>query len=210
MSKYRIGIAAVAVVSAAAVFSACSASVSVGTPEVPQSTVQSQVARQLAAETHQPDPTVSCPGGLKASVGATLDCTLTPKGETTQFPVRVTVTSVKNGTAHFDAQVGQAAGAGDKVAFCADNAQLDQATSGAQQPSDLVPIFKANQNLLNDFQAKAPSAIVSQAGILVLAANHAISSGDASAFATATVENAGKKVDAYCGQHADGSTSTSS
>jgi hypothetical protein len=210
MSKYRIGVAAVAVVAGASVFSACSASVSLGTPEVPQSTVQSQVAHQLAAETHQPDPTVSCPGGLKARVGATLDCTLTPKGESTQFPVRVTVTSVKNGTAHFAAQVGQAAGAGDKVAFCADNAQLDQATSGAQQPSDLVPIFKANQNLLNDFQAKAPSAIVNQAGVLVLAADHAISSGDASAFTTPTVENAGKKVDAHCGQNADGSTSTSS
>ena len=193
----------------AALFSACSASVSVGSPEVSQSTVQSQVARQLATETQQPTPTVSCPGGLKASVGATVDCTLTPKGETTTFPVHVTVTSVKDGTAHFDAQVGQAAGAGDKVAFCTDNAKIDQATSGAHQPSDLVPIFKANQSLLNDFQAKAPSAIVSQAGVLVLAADHAIRSGDASAFTTATVENAGKKVDAFCGQNTDGSTSTS-
>lgn len=122
----------------------------------------------------------------------------------------VTVTSVKNGTAYFSAQVGQVGGAGDKVAFCSDNAQLDQATAAAQQPADLVPIFKASQSLLGDFQSKAPSAIVAQAGVLVLAADHAISSGDASAFATAKVVDAGKKVDAYCGQNAGGSTTTSS
>jgi hypothetical protein len=208
VSKSRVGIAGIVVIAGAALSSACSSSASVGTPEVPQSTVQSQVARQLAAAAQQAAPTVRCPGGLKASVGATLDCTLMPKGETTTFPVHVTVTSVKGGTAHFHVQVGQAVGAGDKQAFCADNVKLSQATAGAQQPSDLVPIFKANQSLLNDFQAKAPAAIVSQAGILVLAANHAISSGDASAFTTATVEKAGKKVDAYCGQNADGSTST--
>ena len=96
------------------------------------------------------------------------------------------------------------------MAFCSDNARLDQATAAAQQPSDLVPIFKANQSLLADFQSKAPSAIVAQAGVLVLAADHAISSGDASAFATSKVVNAGTKVDAYCGQNADGSMTTSS
>lgn len=143
-------------------------------------------------------------------IGTTLDCTLTPKGETTTLPVLVTVTSVKNGTAYFSAQVGQVAGAGDKAAFCRDNAQLDQATATARQSSDLIPIFKANRSLLNDFQSKAPSAIVDQAGVLVLAANHAISSGDASAFTTSKVVNAGKRVDAYCGQNADGSTTTSS
>jgi hypothetical protein len=125
--------------------------------------VQTQVAKQLAAEAQQPTPAVSCPGGLAAKVGATVDCRLTPKGSTITFPVHVTVTSIKNGTARFSAQVGQAAGAGDKVAFCRDNAKLIQATAGARQASDLVPIFKANQSLLKEFQAKAPSAIVSHA-----------------------------------------------
>jgi hypothetical protein len=170
--------------------------------------VQTQVAKQLAAEAQQPTPAVSCPGGLAAKVGATVDCTLTPKGSTIIFPVHVTVTSIKNGTAHFSAQVGQAAGAGDKAAFCSDNAKLIQATAGAQQASDLVPIFKANQSLLKEFQAKAPPAIVSQAAILVLAARQAITSGDASAFSSSTVVGAGKKVDAYCGQNADGSPSS--
>jgi Domain of unknown function (DUF4333) len=210
VSKSRVGLFAIAAIGGAGLFSACSANVSVGSGEVPQSTVESQVAHQLAKNTQQPVPTVSCPGGLKPVIGATLHCTLTPKGETTKLPVLVTVTSVKNGTAGFSAQVGQVAGAGDKVAFCNDNAQLDQATAAAQQPADLVPIFKANRSLLSDFQSKAPSAIVDQAGVLVLAADHAISSGNASAFTTSKVVNAGKKVDAYCGQNADGSTTTSS
>jgi hypothetical protein len=210
VSKSRVGLLAVAAIAGAALFSACSASVSVGSGEVPQSTVESQVAHQLAKTTQQPVPTVSCPGGLKPVIGATLRCTLTPKGDTTTLPVLVTVTSIKNGTAHFSAQVGQVAGAGDKVAFCSDNAQLDQATAAAQQSSDLVPIFKANRSLLRDFQSKAPSAIVNQAGVLVLAAEHAISAGDASAFNTSRVLDAGKLVDAYCGQNADGSTTTSS
>jgi hypothetical protein len=208
MSKTRVGILAVAAIASAAVLSACDASVSAGSGEVSQSTVQSEVARQLAAETQQPTPTVSCPGGLKATVGATVDCTLTPKGKTTRFPVHVTVISIAGGTAHFSAQVGQAAGAGDKVAFCTDNAKLNQATSGVHQASDLVPIFKANRSLLDEFQAKAPSAIVDQAGTLVLVANHAITSGDASALTTPPVLAAGRTVDAYCGQNADGSPTT--
>jgi hypothetical protein len=210
VSKTRVGLFAIVAIGGATLVSACSASVSVGSGEVSQSTVESQVAHQLAKNTQQPVPTVSCPSGLKPVIGTTLNCTLTPKGETTTLPVLVTVTSVKNGTAYFSAQVGQVAGAGDKVAFCSDNAQLDQATAAAQHASDLVPIFKANRSLLSDFQSKAPSAIVAQAGVLVLAADHAISSGDASAFTTSNVVNAGKKVDAYCGQNADGSTTTSS
>jgi hypothetical protein len=210
VSKSRAGLFTVAAITCAGLLSACSASVSAGGGEVSQSTVQTQVAKQLAADIQQPTPAVSCPGGLAAKVGATVDCTLMPKGSTITFPVHVTVTSIKNGTAHFNAQVGQAAGAGDKVAFCSDNAKIDQATSGAQQASDLVPIFKANLSLLNELQAKAPSAIVSQAGMLVVAAHRAITSGDASAFSTSTVVAAGKKVDAYCGQNADGSPSSAS
>jgi hypothetical protein len=184
---------------------ACSGTVTVGgTPQVAQSDVESQVAAQLAAQTSQPLPKVTCPSGLPAKVGSAIDCTLVAQGSTTQFPVHVTVTSVNNGTAKFDAQVGQAAGAGDKTAFCADNAILDAATAAAQQPSDLIPIFKANQATLADFQAKAPSDIVASAGPLAVAANNAISSGDASAFATQAIMNDGAKVDAYCGQNSDG------
>ncbi len=189
----------------ATVLSACSASVTVGgTSQVPQSTVESQVATQLAAETSQPTPKVSCPGGLDAKVGATIDCELTAQGSTVQYPVHVTVTSVTNGTAHFTAQVGQTPGAGDMAAFCNDNAILDQATAAAQQPSDLIAIFKANQSTIADFQAKAPSAIVASAGPLAIAANNAISTGDASAFTTPAIMADGVAVDTYCGQNSDG------
>lgn len=188
----------------ATVITACSTSVSVGPSEVAQSDVESQVATQLAAQTSQPLPKVSCPSGLQAKVGSSIDCTLTAQGDTTKYPVHVTVTSIKNGTAQFNAQVGQAAGAGDKTAFCSDNATLDKATAAAQQPSDLIPIFKANQSTLDDFQAKAPSDIVSSAGPLAVAANHAVATGDASAFATQAIMDDGTKVDAYCGQNPDG------
>jgi hypothetical protein len=191
---------------------ACSGSVSVsgGTKEVAQSEVESTVASQLAAQTNQPIPKVSCPGALQAKVGATIDCTLTPQGATASLPVHVVVDSVdSNGIAHYTAQAGQFAGAGDKTAFCADNATLDKATSVAQQPSDLVPILKTNQSVIDDFQAKAPSEIVNDAGTLVQAAKNAITSGDASAFASAAVQTAGKNVDGFCGQNADGSPATS-
>jgi hypothetical protein len=120
----------------------------------------------------------------------------------------VTVTSVTNGTAHFTAQVGQTAGAGDMAAFCNDNAILDHATSAAQQPSDLIPIFKANQSTITDFQAKAPSAIADSAGPLAIAAKNAISTGDASAFSTTTIMTDGAAVDAYCNQNSDGTPIT--
>ncbi|HWE69661.1 MAG TPA: DUF4333 domain-containing protein [Acidimicrobiales bacterium] len=189
----------------ATVLSACSGSITIGgNPEVPQSDVESQVATKLAAETSQPLPKVSCPSGLPAKVGAAIDCTLTAQGDTTTYPVHVKVTSIKNGTAQFDAQVGQAAGAGDKTAFCSDNATLDMATASVQQPSDLVPIFKANQATLADFQAKAPSDIVSSAGPLAIAADHAVASGDASAFTSHALIDDGTRVDAYCGQNPDG------
>jgi hypothetical protein len=189
----------------ATLISACSGSISIGgTPEVSQSDVQSKVAAQLAAETSQPVPKITCPSGLKAKVGASIDCTLTPQGSTTTLPVHVIVTSVTNGTAHFSAQVGQAAGAGDKTTFCADNAILDKATASVQTQSDLIAALKANQVTINNFQATAPSDIVASAGQLAIAANNAITSGDASAFNTPAIQDDGNKVNAYCGQNPDG------
>jgi hypothetical protein len=189
----------------ATLISACSGSISIGgTAEVPQATVESQVATQLAAQTSEPVPKVTCPSGLQAKVGASTDCTLTAQGSTTQLPVHVKVTSVTNGTAHFDAQVGQAAGAGDKTTFCADNAILDKATASVQSASDLIAALKANQVTINNFQATAPSDIVASAGPLAIAANNAISSGDISGFNTQAIQDAGNKVNAYCGQNPDG------
>jgi hypothetical protein len=96
------------------------------------------------------------------------------------------------------------AAAGDKTAFCNDNAILDKASSAVQQRSDLIPVLKANQATINDFKANVPSDIASSADTLVSAANNAIASGDVSAFGTPAIQDAGTKVDAYCGQNADG------
>jgi Domain of unknown function (DUF4333) len=83
--------------------SACHASI--GKKEVPQHTVETQVAKELAAQVNQPTPTVHCPGDLTAKVGSSIRCTLIPKGTSTTFAVVVTVNSVTNGVAHFSAQV---------------------------------------------------------------------------------------------------------
>jgi hypothetical protein len=181
-----------------------SASAGASTGQVPKSVVEAQAAKVLAAETGQKPPNVKCPGGLPAKVGASIDCTLTPHGSKTVYPVNVTVQSVKKGTAHFDIQVGQAKGVANKAKFCYDNSALDKATSQAATIKDLLNIFVASQATINDFQGTAPSKIVKQVGALVHAARVAISTGDASAFGTKAIQNDGKQIDAFCGQNPDG------
>jgi hypothetical protein len=175
------------------------------TGQVPKSVVETQAAKVLAAETGQKLPKVTCPGGLNAKVGASIKCTLTASGSSVKYPVKVTVNSVRNSNAYFTVQVGQAPGAANKTKFCNDNAILDKATSVAQTPADLIPIFKANANTLIDFQATAPPKIVDDVGTLVHAARVAVTTGNARSFATAALTKAGQRVDAFCGQNADGS-----
>jgi hypothetical protein len=92
-----------------AVFSACLLPLAgCGKKAVPEKTVESEVAKQLAAEASQPTPDVKCPGDLTAKVGTKMTCTLTPQDSTTTYPVTVTVTSVADGVAHFSAEVGKA------------------------------------------------------------------------------------------------------
>jgi len=79
---------------------------------VSQKTVETQVASELASELHQPTPKVVCPGDLKAKVGASMVCKLTAQGSTTSYNVTVTVSSVTNGVAHFNAQVAKTANPG--------------------------------------------------------------------------------------------------
>jgi Domain of unknown function (DUF4333) len=80
-----------------------------GKKVVSQKTVETQVATELQHEVKATaTPKVVCPGDLEAKVGATMMCTLTPAGSTTTYPVTVTVESLTNGVAHFDAKVGTA------------------------------------------------------------------------------------------------------
>ena len=50
-------------------------------------------------------PDVSCPQDLEAEVGAETRCTLSVAGDTAEYGVTVTVTSVQDDTANFDVQV---------------------------------------------------------------------------------------------------------
>jgi hypothetical protein len=178
------------------------------TPLVSKSTVQSQAAKILARETGQKAPKVSCPSGSKAKVGATIHCTVIPHGSTLKYPATITVTSIHGSTANFHVQVGQAPGQANKTKFCADNATINNAVSGAASPQAFVQALEANQQAILDFQNTAPSSIVQQAGVLVQAARQAITSGDATIFTTKTVSNAVTAIDTFCGQRAtSGSTS---
>ncbi|MDX6232493.1 MAG: hypothetical protein QOH68_1477 [Nocardioidaceae bacterium] len=83
---------------------------SAGEKVLDQSYVETTVAHQLAEQVDQPVPKVTCPDDLEAKVGATMECTLVPQGETTKYPVHVEVTSVNTDdkTAKFSAEVGDA------------------------------------------------------------------------------------------------------
>jgi hypothetical protein len=171
---------------------------------VTKSTVQSQAAKILAKETGEKPPKVTCTGGLKAKVGASVHCTVVPHGSTLKYPAVVTVRSIHGSTANFHVQVGQAAGQANMTKFCADNTTLLTAVSGATTPDAFVQALEANESIILDFQNTAPSKIVDQAGALVQAARAAISAGNPAAFDTKAAEVAGNAVDAFCGQNASG------
>jgi hypothetical protein len=78
-------------------------SVSVG-GSTEKSVASTDVADQISSKVnekagHKPD-SVTCPGDLKAEVGATLDCQMTDDGQ--NYGVNVTVTSVDGAKVNFD------------------------------------------------------------------------------------------------------------
>ena len=93
--------ALLAAVATTVLLGACSS----GPGTVSKSDVEDQVAVQLAAKVHQPKPAVTCPTGLTAKVGASIQCVLVAQGSTVRYGVKVTVTSVSGSTAHFDIEV---------------------------------------------------------------------------------------------------------
>ena len=84
-----------------------------GAGAIEESEVEASVAAQLAEETDQPEPDIDCPGDLDAEVGATMECDLTVEGDEAVYPVTVEVTSVKDGTANYSVEVGEAPSSGD-------------------------------------------------------------------------------------------------
>jgi hypothetical protein len=83
----------------------CSASVTVGIPQISVATLESSIAQKLANQLHQPVPNVVCPRPLDDVVDAKTQCVLTAQGSTTRYAVSVVVTSVSKGTAHYSVQV---------------------------------------------------------------------------------------------------------
>lgn len=79
-----------------------------GAGAVEEADVESSVAKQLAAETDQPEPNIDCPGDLDAEVGATMECDLTVDGDDAVYPVTVEVTSIEDGKANYSVEVGEA------------------------------------------------------------------------------------------------------
>jgi hypothetical protein len=95
--------------------------------------------------------------------------------------------------------------AASKATFCRDNATIDKATASATTAPELLKGLKATESTIADFGKAAPPAISATAQVLVSGAHAAIKANDASAFATPKFVAAGKAVNSYCGQGADGS-----
>jgi len=101
-------LAVIVSVAAGGLVAGCSASAHVsigGTPTVSRHSVETEVATTLARQQNQPVPKVVCPGNLKAKVGTVMFCSLTAKGSTVKYPVKLKVNSVSGSTAHFHIQV---------------------------------------------------------------------------------------------------------
>jgi ABC-type oligopeptide transport system substrate-binding subunit len=87
----------------------------------------------------------------------------------------------------------------NKAAFCAANKKLDTATASASNVGDVVKDLKNAKSTVDQFAQTAPSAIKTQANVLVTAADNAIKSGSTAGF-DQKFADAGMAVDKYCGQ----------
>jgi hypothetical protein len=92
-----------------------------------------------------------------------------------------------------------AADDGDKAAFCATNAELNEGTKGATSADEFITMLAPFQAKLDGFVASAPAVIKTDSQLLVDTAHKAISQGNGSLFADPQVVQAGKSVDTFCG-----------
>ena len=144
-----------------------------------KSTVQTQSAKILAAETGQQRPKVTCPSGVATKVSAVIHCTVVPYGTTVQYPATITVRSIHGSTADFSVQVG---------------------LSAAKTSAAFLSALEADHSVILQLQTTAPSKIVDAAGTLIEATRQAIQSGDVSVFNTKAVARVAIAVDKFCGQ----------
>jgi hypothetical protein len=99
--------------------------------------------------------------------------------------------------------------AGDKTAFCKDNAALDKATAAATTPAEALTALKANASTIDAFARDAPATIKAQANVLAGDAKAAIAANNSGVFSDPKFAAAGPAVDAFCGQQANGTATTS-
>jgi hypothetical protein len=103
-----------------------------------------------------------------------------------------------------ETSTGSTSASGDKATFCQDNSTIDKATSAATTPDKQLAALKDNQSTITDFANTAPSDIKTQADVLVSTATDAISANSAAGLSDPKFVDAGKAVDAYCGQQSNG------
>jgi hypothetical protein len=90
--------------------SACSASVSVGTPSVPADEVERQAIEALAEGQGVPladMPPMACPSDLPGEIGASIVCILGDPAVGNTYDVTITVDSVEGDDVGFDVQVAE-------------------------------------------------------------------------------------------------------
>jgi maltooligosyltrehalose synthase len=98
----------------------------------------------------------------------------------------------------------QSTAAASKVSFCRDNATLDKATASVTTAPEMLKALTANQSTIVHFGKVAPAEVNVRAQFMVTSANAAIKAKTADAVATPKFAAAGKSIDRYCGQKANG------
>ena len=95
-------------------------------------------------------------------------------------------------------------GAGKGSAFCSVEAQINQATTTAQGPQQILAFLSSHQDLVNQFStdsASLPAAQKAEAQQLVSTARTAISSNDATPLGSDATISASTDLSVYCGQN---------
>lgn len=87
----------------AVIVAVCTALVGCGEPEVAKGDVEKAAMKTLSATVGKESPPITCPGALKAKVGASVTCAIDLDGKT--HDVKVNVTSIEGTSANFNVEV---------------------------------------------------------------------------------------------------------
>lgn len=76
-----------------------------GTPEISKPDLEQGAMKQLTASVGKPCPQITCPGSLKAEVGAKVVCSMPLDGKTYDVNIAVDAIDSSTKTAHYSVQV---------------------------------------------------------------------------------------------------------